>query len=319
MPRSAAAKVGDGAGPAASQHQHRRRGGDPYNRCRSLGRGTCRSIERSDRRGADRLRRCRERSRSPCRGSGDVGEIAGTGPPDRGIGRAHRRGSGQTPFSGCNGRVWSPHMAWSFEGILLFSRHSALSPCSTHQEPSLWPPTAWSTCPAPCRVDLSLDSFSVRCSRVGVALVVDRFDTRLRDRKSVEETTGVPVLIELPLADDGRARRSAAGLVFGPQYNGPLAERFRRLRSALLLVGDRESSGPTRTDVVSDRKLGVLVCSPGPSAVRSMAAANLAAAFAESGRSVILVTQRVSGSCADLLVGQSHATPPTSSARTSTV
>jgi Mrp family chromosome partitioning ATPase len=126
---------------------------------------------------------------------------------------------------------------------------------------------------------------------IATALIVDRFDTRVRDRKGVEDATDLPVLTELPRLARSRANPDSPPLVVGLNQRSALAESYRSLRNALLLLVDpRESTRRVGTGASPEQSLGVLVCSPASSSDRVDAAANLAAAFAESGRSVVLVT-----------------------------
>ncbi|MYV98255.1 tyrosine-protein kinase domain-containing protein, partial [Streptomyces sp. SID3343] len=132
------------------------------------------------------------------------------------------------------------------------------------------------------------------------ALMVDRMDVRLRGRIQLEEAFGLPVIAEVPRA----SRRSRAGhavLVAG-RPDSPVAEAYRTLRSALLLSGppglayrlsgadprqNRGTAMPVRR--VSDPAPVILVVSPRPGDGRTSTVANLAAALAEAGRSVLVL------------------------------
>src|SRR5690606_18077240 len=69
---------------------------------------------------------------------------------------------------------------------------------------------------------------------LGLALTVDRLDTRLRDREEVEEAFGLPVLAEIPKL--GRRERADHALVTAMWPESPPAEAYRSLRSAITLV-----------------------------------------------------------------------------------
>lgn len=115
----------------------------------------------------------------------------------------------------------------------------------------------------------------------GLALLVERLDSRLRDRRRSEQSFGMPVISELPtLRRNDRGRH----LLVGAQQHSPVAESFRSLRTSVtfLLTGGE----PGR----DDRQLGIIVVtSPSPAEGKTTTAANLAAAFAETGREVIAV------------------------------
>ena len=114
---------------------------------------------------------------------------------------------------------------------------------------------------------------------VGLALLIDRFDGRLRDRRAVEEAYGVPVVGELPSL---RRRERSQGLLVGPDEHSPSAEAYRTLRTALSFVSTEGGRRATPGMVV-------LVASSSPSDGKTTVAANLAAAYAEAGQSVIVV------------------------------
>ena len=106
-----------------------------------------------------------------------------------------------------------------------------------------------------------------------------RFDSRLHTRPEFEEAFGLPILGGVPvMARDEAAERCLA--VIEKPYS-PGAEVFRSVRSALLLLGTDE---PER-----EGALIVMVGSAQPKEGKSATCANLAAAFAESGRSVLAV------------------------------
>ncbi|HET6773816.1 MAG TPA: hypothetical protein VFH36_10935 [Acidimicrobiales bacterium] len=130
----------------------------------------------------------------------------------------------------------------------------------------------------------------------GVAIMLDRSDSRLHTKEQAERQFGLPVLAEVPLLSI-RTRHRAA--VFGYQNDNRVAEAYRSLRTALLLFRDRlpleveaaELSG--RMKGSSSRNNGsrqvILVTSPEAGDGKSSTAANLAMAYAEAGQSVLLV------------------------------
>ena len=115
----------------------------------------------------------------------------------------------------------------------------------------------------------------------GVALVVERLDARIRDRKRAEEAFNSSVLVEFPVL--ARRQRGRKVLV-GPQHHTPIAENFRSLRtSVMFMTTGGEQAGPHQQFGV------IMVTSPSPAEGKTTTALNLAAAFAETGRRVILV------------------------------
>lgn len=114
-----------------------------------------------------------------------------------------------------------------------------------------------------------------------LALVVERLDSRLRDRRRAEEAYGAPVVAELPSM--ARKQRKAK-LVVGPDAHSSVAEAFRSLRTSVtfMAVGGQPTAANDRVGVV-------LITSPSPSEGKTTIAVNLAAAFAETGRSVVVV------------------------------
>ncbi len=128
---------------------------------------------------------------------------------------------------------------------------------------------------------------------VGLALLAERLDRRLRTRHEVEETFGVPVLAEVP--ELSRAQKRADDVV---SFTAPLsrgAEAHRAVRSALLFQkaatgavasgnGSRNGGAPTDRN---EGPLVVLVTSATSQEGKSTTTANLAAVFAEAGASVL--------------------------------
>ena len=124
---------------------------------------------------------------------------------------------------------------------------------------------------------------------VGLAVVRDRFDTRVYKPEHVT-ALGVPVLEAIPdlepVINDvlgGDATRSVGGrdldahLVTVHAPLSPASETYRHLRTAVQF---------SRPDVVVQT---IVVTSPGPGEGKSTTAANLAAAFAQGGRTTVLV------------------------------
>ena len=116
-----------------------------------------------------------------------------------------------------------------------------------------------------------------------LALFIDRADNRIRTRRHAEAAFGLPVIAEIP-AISGRAGRR--GVVVADNPGSQVAEAFRTLRTSAQLFA---RSGPTEADQPGLAGRRVLVTSTDAGEGKSTTAANLAAAFAETGRSVLLI------------------------------
>ena len=113
----------------------------------------------------------------------------------------------------------------------------------------------------------------------GIVMLRARFDPKLRTRPDFEEAFGLPILGGVPILAKQELARYMLAVIERPF--SPSAEVFRAVRAALLLRG---SDDPHR-----DGALIVMVSSAQPKEGKSTDCANLAAAFAESGRSVLAV------------------------------
>ena len=115
----------------------------------------------------------------------------------------------------------------------------------------------------------------------GLALLMERLDAKLRDRRKAEEAFAAAVVGEVP---SFTRKQRAARLVVGPDQHNTVAEAFRSLRTSVTFMA---AGGQPLAD--DDRVGAVLVTSPSPAEGKTTVAVNLAAAFAETGRSVVIV------------------------------
>jgi capsular exopolysaccharide synthesis family protein len=132
----------------------------------------------------------------------------------------------------------------------------------------------------------------------GLALVLARFDTRIRTKEDAEEAFGMPVLAEVPLLKR-QARRKKRPIVTLTDQDSLGAEAYRRLRTLLLLAPRAQGSSDTSSLFTvpaigarpgaagSSRVIAVL--SAGIAEGKTTTAANVAVALAHSGRSVLMV------------------------------
>lgn len=112
---------------------------------------------------------------------------------------------------------------------------------------------------------------------VGAAFAVERFDNRVRTKRTAEEALGVPVLAEVPIiprSDRGRLQTGA--------QPSPFIEAYRGLRTsvdrwALLTGGD-------------DGHRVIVVTSAAGGEGKTATVAHLAATLAEVGRSVLVIS-----------------------------
>lgn len=140
---------------------------------------------------------------------------------------------------------------------------------------------------------------------VGLALLLDRLDTRIRTAQGAEAAFGAPVLAEVPALSRRLRRRSPVMVHRRP--GSAAAEAYRRLRTLLGLMptvgfepvldtpatnGAAASGGPHGLQIANSPKdphwRVVLVTSAGQADGKSFAVANLAAAFAEGGDRVLV-------------------------------
>jgi Mrp family chromosome partitioning ATPase len=133
---------------------------------------------------------------------------------------------------------------------------------------------------------------------LGLPLAVERFDTRLRGREAFEELTRLPVVVGVPLLR--RHRRAHHDVVSVSSPHGAVAEAFRSLRSAVLLLPSRpvpelffderlalEPTTASPAPITNPRV--VLVTSARARDGKTTTVVNLATAMAESGRRVIVI------------------------------
>jgi succinoglycan biosynthesis transport protein ExoP len=137
---------------------------------------------------------------------------------------------------------------------------------------------------------------------LGLALVLDRSDNRLRTRRETAARFGLPVIAEIPALSMQKRRRK---VVVAEEPDSVKAEAYRTLRAAVMLHRRQDDdTGFTRPrheriprDGISgngrrarpDRDI-ILITSPGAGDGKSTTVANLAVAYAESGRSVLVLS-----------------------------
>jgi Mrp family chromosome partitioning ATPase/capsular polysaccharide biosynthesis protein len=128
---------------------------------------------------------------------------------------------------------------------------------------------------------------------VGAALLAERFDRRLRTRDDVAAAFELPVLAEVPQLTREQLREKAVVVHTAP-ISRP-AEAYRAVRSSLLfqnahldgatgnVAGNGSPAASTRDALV------VMVASSVPGEGKTTTSVNIAAAFAETGASVLVI------------------------------
>lgn len=132
---------------------------------------------------------------------------------------------------------------------------------------------------------------------LAVAVFLDRTDTRIRTRRSAESAFRLPVVAEVPRVP--AAARASHAIITAERPASFAAESYRILRLAVQLApkwtprssesldGVGTPQPIKRTDVTQSTV--VLVTSAGPAEGKSTTVANLATAFAEVGKSVLVI------------------------------
>jgi succinoglycan biosynthesis transport protein ExoP len=110
---------------------------------------------------------------------------------------------------------------------------------------------------------------------IGLALLVEALDRRVRSEEEIENTLGIPLLGRIP--PPPRHLRNANGLVMLSQPGDVHAEAFRKLKTSIEFLNLEHGA---RT---------IMVTSAVPREGKTTTIANLAVAFARSGRKVALV------------------------------
>lgn len=115
---------------------------------------------------------------------------------------------------------------------------------------------------------------------VGLALFMEKIDTRLRDSHEIQEILGLPSLAVIPQSH-WKSRESEVELAAGPELlrdpRSPFAEAFRALRTSMRLSSTSRES----------KVIAVTSCQPAEG--KSTVTINMAAALAQSGKKVVLV------------------------------
>lgn len=121
---------------------------------------------------------------------------------------------------------------------------------------------------------LLLAAFLGLLASLGLVFLRERFDTRLHTKEAAERAFDLPVLAEIPFVRGWR-RRSSIAVATHPKSS--VADAFRLLAAGIV----RRPPTPPQA---------ILVTGPGPAEGKSTVVANLAAAFAEVGKKVLVLS-----------------------------
>jgi Mrp family chromosome partitioning ATPase/capsular polysaccharide biosynthesis protein len=132
---------------------------------------------------------------------------------------------------------------------------------------------------------------------IGLAVVLDRLDKRIRTRSEAEAAFGLPVLAEVPNFQRSQAKNRE--LLAHTQPQSRTANAFRAIKTSLMfqqsgaLGVDRNAKvGAPIEGLYESTELGslvVMVTSASPREGKTTTSANLAVVFAETGENVLIV------------------------------
>jgi polysaccharide biosynthesis transport protein len=167
------------------------------------------------------------------------------------------------------------------------SKPAASAPVSTAPSAVLITAASLPTSPASpnTKIDIGVALIVGLALGIGSAALRDRLDDRLRGSLDLEAQAAVPVLAVIP-AFRVQRRDPAARLIMITHPYAAAAEAYRNLRTRLV-------------ETANSRNAKTLLVTSPAGEDKSAVAANLAAALAQSGRSVVLI-------CADLRWGRTH-------------
>lgn len=119
---------------------------------------------------------------------------------------------------------------------------------------------------------------------MGLVLLLDRFDSRLRRRDDVEAATGLTVVAEIPPLT--RHQQHALEVVAHTQHRSRAAEAYRVVRGAVLFALNNPEAEQLR---VEGEAIVLMVTSANPAEGKTTTVANMAAVLAEGGFNVLVI------------------------------
>jgi capsular exopolysaccharide synthesis family protein len=121
---------------------------------------------------------------------------------------------------------------------------------------------------------------------IALALVLERFDTKIRSKDAAEASFKLPVLAEIPAISRRRRRK---GAVVTDAFPSSHETNAFRLLAAALQFGRHEGAVRTSSSNGSRSPRSFVVTSPSPAEGKSTVVANLAATFADIGKRVVVL------------------------------
>lgn len=121
---------------------------------------------------------------------------------------------------------------------------------------------------------------------IALALVIERFDTRIRSREAAEEHFQLPVLVEIPMIP----RASRAGVVAASDPSSPSGEAFGLLGAEMMREPVHHIEGDGDAGSRGQPPQTILVTSAGHAEGKTTVVANLAVALSEMGKRVLVVS-----------------------------
>lgn len=127
---------------------------------------------------------------------------------------------------------------------------------------------------------------------MAIALVLNRLDSRMRSREDIQDALGLPIIAEVPKL--ARGQRASAGTLVVSEPLSPFADGYRAARTAISHTLGRsatpsDASPRERRTGRATRTPWVLVTSANPGDGKTTSVGNLAASFAESGKTVLVL------------------------------
>jgi capsular exopolysaccharide synthesis family protein len=137
-------------------------------------------------------------------------------------------------------------------------------------------------------VQLLIAAFLGLLAGIGIVLLLERVDTRVRTKDAVEEGFRLPVLAEIPLLP--RRERNVSVLAAPAEAAYPALDAFRMLAAAVVRqLGLRRTVTEENGHAVAQPP-ALLVTSAGPGEGKTTVVANLAARLAEQGKKIMVLS-----------------------------
>jgi capsular exopolysaccharide synthesis family protein len=126
---------------------------------------------------------------------------------------------------------------------------------------------------------------------LAILILIEVLSSRIRDVPATEGAARMPVIAEIPVVRMERGEKFRVATMLDP--TSLMSEAYRSLRTSLVAMWQRHPknyrSATAQGEVAPPALRTLLVTSPGPAEGKSISAVNLAAAFAESGMSVLVI------------------------------